>query len=212
MRISTVSLSDDWTTQLRRFRRQRALKQVALADMLGVDQATVSRWESGRQSPDLGMQRRLRSLMQQAGPRQEVLLRHWIDTAVGFTSLTDENRVAVAASPSFCAYHGVDASDLVGMSTVPAFTEELEQLWGIAVDHGFLEGDIASVTAVSRANLLSGKERNVGTIAVWTPIPLNDGQILRRVDVIRLSEEQYAKARVDNGGPMREVTMADLAR
>jgi transcriptional regulator with XRE-family HTH domain len=212
MRISTVHLSDDWTTQLRRFRRLRALKQTALAEMLGVDQATVSRWESGRQAPDLGMQRRLRSLMQHAGPRQEVLLKHWINTAIGYTSLSDENRVVVAASPSFCDFQRIDANEIVGMSLIPAFTEELEQLWGIAVERGFLEGDIASVTTVSRANLLSGQERNIGTIAVWTPVPLADAQVLRRVDVIRLSEEQFSKARADNGGPIRIVTMDDLAR
>jgi transcriptional regulator with XRE-family HTH domain len=210
MRIMSVNLGDDWTTQLRRFRRLRALKQTALADLLGVDQATVSRWESGRQSPDLGMQRRLRSLMQQAGPREEVLLRHWINAAVGYTSLSDENRVVVAASPSFCDYHRVNASEIEGMSLIPAFTEELEQLWAMAIERGFLEGDIASVTLVSRSHLLSGYERNVGTIAVWTPVPLADGQFLRRVDVIRLSDEQFSKARADNGGPMRVVTMADL--
>jgi DNA-binding XRE family transcriptional regulator len=212
MRISSVNLNDDWTTQLRRFRQLRALKQTALADMLGVDQATVSRWESGRQSPDLGMQRRLRSLMQQAGPQHDVLLKHWINTAVGYTSLSDENRVIVAASPSFCQYHHIDPGEIIGMSLVPAFSEELESLWGIALEGGFLEGDIASVTCVSRAHLLSGDERNVGAISCWTPVPLADGQFLRRVDVIRLSEDQFAKARADNGGPIRLVTMADLAR
>jgi transcriptional regulator with XRE-family HTH domain len=212
MRIPTVNLSDDWTTQLRRFRRLRALKQTALAEMLGVDQATVSRWESGRQNPDLGTQRRLRSLMQATGPHQDVLLKHWINSAVGYTSLSDENRVVIAASPSFCEYQRIDASEIVGMSLIPAFTEELESLWGIAIEHGFLEGDIASVTTISRAHLLSGRERNIGTIAVWTPVPLADGRYLRRVDVIRLSEEQFAKARADNGGPIRLVTMADLAR
>lgn len=38
--------------QLKTFRRQMGLKQWALADMLGVDQATVSRWESGKSPID----------------------------------------------------------------------------------------------------------------------------------------------------------------
>ncbi|MCR9140005.1 MAG: helix-turn-helix domain-containing protein [Alphaproteobacteria bacterium] len=35
------------SAKLRMFRRQMGLKQWALADMLGVDQSTVSRWERG---------------------------------------------------------------------------------------------------------------------------------------------------------------------
>jgi hypothetical protein len=45
---------------------------------------------------------------------------------------------------------------------------------------------------------------------VWTPVPLSDGQILRRVDVLRVGEEQFIQARTENGGPVRLVTMADL--
>ncbi|HTY68863.1 MAG TPA: helix-turn-helix domain-containing protein [Alphaproteobacteria bacterium] len=84
MRISAEELAD-WGAQLRRFRRLRALKQAALAELIGVDQATVSRWESGRQSPDLAMQQRLRDLMRRIEPGEEVLLRHWINASVGYT-------------------------------------------------------------------------------------------------------------------------------
>lgn len=45
------SISSDQTpTDIRSYRRRMGLKQGALADLLGVDQATVSRWERG-QSP-----------------------------------------------------------------------------------------------------------------------------------------------------------------
>lgn len=202
--------AEAWGAQLRRFRRLRAIKQNALAEQLGVDQATVSRWESGRQIPDLGMQRRLRALMRGAGPRDEVLLKHWIDTALGYTTLTDAQRTILAASPSFCVLHEVAPSEIVGMSAVPSFTEEMERLWWIAVENGFFDGEIASVTVVSRFNTLSGGRTYLGAISVWTPVNLRAGEVLCRADRISLSDEEFERAREENGGPIRIVTMGDL--
>ena len=203
---------EDWGAQLRRFRRLRALKQTALAEMIGVDQATVSRWESGRQSPDLRTQRRLRDLVRRIEPHQEVLLKHWIDTSVGYTVLCDENRIIRAASASYCSIHGVSPSDVLGRSSLPVFTADLERALWQAVDRGFFEGEVASVTVVGRWNTLSGRQREVGGIAVWTPVPLADGQIWRRIDRIALSDEQFETARHQRNDPARIVMMADLIK
>ena len=195
---------------MRRFRRLRALKQAALAEIVGVDQATVSRWESGRQNPDLGMQQRLRDLMRGIEPREEVLLKHWINASVGYTVLCDGERVIRAASPSYCCIHGVSPADVLGVSTFPVFTAELEQALWLAVDRGFFEGDVASVTVVARVNALSGRERGVAGISVWTPVRMSDGQILARADRISLSDEQFEAARRE--GPVRIVMMSDLIK
>src|SRR5690348_1499033 len=119
MRISGSQTRDwdDWAAQLRRFRRDRALKQAALAELIGVDQATVSRWETGRQIPDLGMQQRLRDLMRRIDPREETLLKHWINASLGYTVLCDDRRIVRAASPSFCSIHGISATEVLGTST-----------------------------------------------------------------------------------------------
>ena len=190
----------------------RALKQAAFAELIGVDQATISRWESGRQSPDLAMQQRLRDLMRRIDPGEEVLLRHWINASVGYTVLVDEDRVIRAASPSYCSIHGVSATEVLGRSTIPTFTAELERALWLAVDRGFFEGEVASATVVARTNALSGQPRDIAGMSVWTPVPLTDGRVLRRVDRIALSEEQFATARAENGGPVRIVMMADLVK
>ncbi|NRF70103.1 helix-turn-helix transcriptional regulator [Aquincola sp. S2] len=49
---------------LRRWRALRRIKQDHAGALLGVSQATVSRWENGRQAPDPDEQTRLRTLMQ----------------------------------------------------------------------------------------------------------------------------------------------------
>lgn len=188
------------------------MKQATLAELVGVDQATVSRWERGRQSPDLGMQQRLRDLMRRIDPREEVLLKHWINASVGFTVLCDDHRIIRAASPSYCQIHGVSPAEVLGLSTIPAFTAELEQVLWKVVERGFFEGDVASVTIAERVNALSGRERNIPGLSVWTPIPLSDGQILCRVDRIALSDEQFEAARSQNSGAVRIVMMSDLVK
>jgi len=78
------------------------------------------------------------------------------------------------------------------------------------VDRGFFEGEVASATVVARTNALSGQPRDIPGMSVWTPVPLTDGRVLRRIDRITLSEGQFAAARAENGGPVRIVMMGDL--
>ncbi len=52
----------DWTILLKSYRREKGLKQEALAYMLNVDQTTISRWERGKDNPSLAIEKRLRDL------------------------------------------------------------------------------------------------------------------------------------------------------
>ncbi|MFH1805000.1 MAG: helix-turn-helix domain-containing protein [Pseudomonadota bacterium] len=50
-RLPPLDADAEFGRQLRQWRRASEIKQDRLADILGVTQATVSRWEQGRQSP-----------------------------------------------------------------------------------------------------------------------------------------------------------------
>jgi DNA-binding XRE family transcriptional regulator len=58
----------NWGIKIKRFRVGACMTQVALAEILRVDPTTISRWERGRDKPDLGTQRRLRTLMEPTVP------------------------------------------------------------------------------------------------------------------------------------------------
>lgn len=67
--MMTGSSITDW-------RKAHAIKQAALADYVGVSQATVSRWERGIDQPNLGAQNRLRDLVSKMMHSDMDLLRH----------------------------------------------------------------------------------------------------------------------------------------
>ena len=57
-----------WPALIKRLRFLASLKQCELAQQLGVDQATVSRWERGVYVPDIQLQRVLREKFRDLQP------------------------------------------------------------------------------------------------------------------------------------------------
>jgi DNA-binding XRE family transcriptional regulator len=208
VRIAAGNLTD-WPAQIRRHRRLQALKQATLAEAVGVDQSTISRWESGAVLPEPKIQQRLLALMRcsSAGER---LLKHTISVALDECGLSTRERIILAASPSYCAAHGVSPRDIVGKSAQPMDTADAERLRRLVCEEGFFRGEIASVTAIVRAHSLSGHRRNRPTKAIWTPVRLGDGSILLRVERLTLAEDRLDDELRRNGGEMRIVRMDDL--
>jgi transcriptional regulator with XRE-family HTH domain len=208
MRIAHGS-SMDWPAQLRRFRRNNLLKQATLAEMLGIDQATISRWETGRIAPPLSAQRRIRDLIgyHSAG---DTLLRHWIDTTVNPVVLSNGTYEIVAASAAYEKGHGLPPRTAAGRLTMPTYTAESFWIRQRAGEYGFLRGEVASVTLVARGNSLCGRRRNVPLKVVWTPARLDSGEILIRSERVPLREQEFAAALAENGSPARFVMMDDL--
>ncbi len=199
----------EWGTWVRQVRIQRNLKQAAFAEMIGVDQATVSRWEAGRTRPDAQAQNRIRTLM---GSRPaDSLIRHWVKMAIGGVVLVNSNRIILAASAQYSATHQIPVDEIVGLSVGPVFTEESDRLWQTAHNQGLFWGQIASVSAVTLTNSLSGHFHNVCTKCIWMPAPLADGEIVVRCEGTYLDGKEYSRALMENGGPIRITKIADLA-
>ena len=57
-----------WPGLVKRVRFLSSLKQDDLAQHLGVDQGTVSRWERGTYAPDIPVQKRLRDMLHRLEP------------------------------------------------------------------------------------------------------------------------------------------------
>lgn len=53
---------EDWSAFVKRYRLRHGLSQMHMADLLGVAQRTISRWERGEDKPSVSQQKRLRDL------------------------------------------------------------------------------------------------------------------------------------------------------
>ena len=73
-----------WRALVKRVRFLASLKQADLAETLGVDQTSVSRWERNLCVPDFPVQKRLRDLLRKLEP---AIGRNFIEQAPGIVSI-----------------------------------------------------------------------------------------------------------------------------
>ncbi len=79
----------DFSYGLKVWRRQNNIKQASLAEMLGVSQAAVSFWESGRDVPSTDSMKRIQALMAKS-VRDELLLEQlFVQRQAGVRALFD---------------------------------------------------------------------------------------------------------------------------
>lgn len=75
--------------KLRSWRRLSGMKQLALADMLGVSQAAVSYWETGRDRPSPDLMKRISDMISRTGLDEVVLERVFTQRQPGIMALYD---------------------------------------------------------------------------------------------------------------------------
>lgn len=112
--------------RLRRQRRVRGMKQAALGDLLGVDQATVSRWESGAHAPEAKAQHRALAIVGSLRG-DDAALRRLVERSIDCVHLVEEaSHVCLAYSPSRARDWGTSKRAMLGRSLWPFATEEIQ--------------------------------------------------------------------------------------
>lgn len=182
MSATVLPCANHLGASLRRWRLLNRVKQAALAADMGVSQATVSRWESGRLAPALREEARLVELLS-ARPTSaaDAALVELVRNAPGRVHLIcDLTHRLVAASPARIAGWRVAAETLVGRS-----------LWrfasaGIARGERALEGlgwyaPVAPSVTVETENADFDELSIAAGSLHYTRMPLSDGSFARLV-------------------------------
>ncbi len=113
--------------RLRRQRRALGVKQAVLAADLGLDQATISRWEAGRAVPDAAMQARAMGLLSQAR-RDDGALRRLVETSTTPVHLVEEaTHICLAYSKSRAKDWQTSQREMLDVSLWKFATDEIRQ-------------------------------------------------------------------------------------
>lgn len=170
---------------LRRWRRLRGVKQSHAAELFGVTQATLSRWERGRHHASQEIVDKLSKVL--AAP---------LDSAgdAGLRRLVESSRLPVhlicdlthrllAASPARIADWRGSANEFRGVSLWRFATDEIRSAEGRLADLGWYDAGTPSLTFWTGSNR-SDSVPIVAGVLVWERLQLSDGTTARLVTSI----------------------------
>lgn len=166
---------------LRRIRAARRLKQQAVADLVGVTQATVSRWESGDLAPSSEQRRRLMRLLHSSAKLgSDHGLRRLVETSPLRVHLVcDITHRLLAASPAREAEWLSDARNWEGRSLYRFATEEIRAAEARLDECGWFEGRVPGAYFWTEAGTRGTPIRIQQGYCLWERLTLNDGSPVR---------------------------------
>jgi transcriptional regulator with XRE-family HTH domain len=166
------------------------LTQAAMAELLGVEQATVSRWERGVHQPELSIQRRLRDLMRGQGNASDQIIFHRVYCSLAAMKIANCSAQNLAASREAGRLHGVASEILSRCNYRPFFTEMVEHQWNDAIQKGFFAGEVASIRVYNPWRPVNGQPVRY-CVSYWTPARLSDGEILLLSEFMEVQETEF---------------------
>ena len=178
----------DFPAGLRQVRVSSGLTQSELAEMLGVDQATVSRWERGAQMPDAEMQTKLRDILFRGRAISDSRLTHLARTAHSVMALIDIEGKFVALSEPARIVIPEPAQTLKDV-----MTPSLQEVWNAANASGFFRGEAASIQFAAEFRRADGSVTHVE--GGLHPAPLTDGSVLMMLEGREVAPELYERLR-----------------
>lgn len=192
---------------IRHIRESLGLTQQEFAASLGISQATVSRWEAGRVSPDVEMRRRIHDLARRDGGMVDAPLFALVRRAPSMMALMDMDMRIMALSDSAAELNHMSPREASGVNYRPYFTEDMEQAYETALDAGFFTGEALNVDLCCQVLTLQGE--TLHTSGSWHILPRpSTGQPLLVWHGAQISETEY-KTKKAAMGVVRIVNLAE---
>lgn len=170
---------------LRRFRRLQGIKQGHLAEMLGVSQGSVSRWESGVHEPDDAAQERISALIAaSADNRGDAALKRLIlSSPLRVHLVCDATHRLLAVSPGRALAWRADVGAYLGTSLWRHASVQIIEAEGKLAAGGWFERPFQSCRFHTGPNDSRTIIITPGVME-WESIPLSDGRVGRLTTAI----------------------------
>lgn len=199
---------DNWDQTIRQLRGSLGLTQQEFAEWMGVKQASVSRWENGRDIPGIAIRKRLVDLRRQDSMqmlKQQILARLTYGTAP--ISVVGNGAQFLGFSASFRDEVGIDVNQLRGMPIYGRFGEMVDSTTAVWERCGLFSGDIAFTLTVLEVQDAEGETfylKNFDTPHVI------DKEIISVCEIKRISQSEYDKHLKTYGSPVFSMSFDEL--
>jgi transcriptional regulator with XRE-family HTH domain len=170
---------------LRTWRTLRRVKQSHAAELFGVSQATISRWEACRQAPSSREAARLRDALSAAptGAADLAVLQLVRASTTPVHLVCDFTHRLLAASPARAKPWRMPPEELCGTSLWRYASEEIHQAEAALEDAGWFEPDATPMVVTTRGN--DSVDVPIAPSRIrWTRLRLSDGSCARLVETI----------------------------
>jgi transcriptional regulator with XRE-family HTH domain len=176
---------NEYGRALRRWRRLRGVKQSHAAELFGVTQATLSRWERGyHRLPDAAARRLTDLLAAPLDSAGDAGLRRLVESsALPVHLICDLTHRLLAASPARFREWAADVSDLRGTSLWPFATDEIQQAESRLGDIGWYDEGSTELRFWTSDNH-DPMVRIVPGVLMWERLTLSDGTLARLVTTV----------------------------
>lgn len=173
---------NEYGRALRRWRRLRGVKQSHAAELLGVTQATLSRWERGYHPvPERAARKLARLLAAPLDSASDAGLRRLVESSsLPVHLICDLSHRLLAVSPARLAAWQVDPTELRGVSLWRFATDEIRSAEGRLGELGWYDEGAAELRFWTGANGDPVVPIDPG-ILVWQRLQLSDGTLARLV-------------------------------
>jgi transcriptional regulator with XRE-family HTH domain len=171
---------------LRRLRRLNGIKQAHMAELLGVSQGTVSRWENGTHEPDASLRAKIARFVAARTTSQgdAALKRLVVASRADVHLVCDVTHRLLAASATRAASWRGGVKGRLGASLWPYATPEIVAAEEGLRDRGWFERPFQTLCFETgpNGNLDVPVPRSV---VRWETIPLADGRVGRLTTTVR---------------------------
>ena len=167
--------------RLRRLRRAMGVKQLALADMMEVDQASISRWEAGHQTPSAATQRKALDALA-TSRTDDAALRRLVEHSNDCVHLVDDaTHVCLAYSLKRARDWQNSQRSLLGVSLWPFATDEIRKAEAELAETDWWSSQMPAPRCFMTSEKIFDEIVITAGVIRWERLYLSDGTPVRLV-------------------------------